>query len=228
MPDTNEFQMTNIDPDKVSEALAKYTDGRRLRRAVNKRIRDDQLYYESEHGIDAKEIRERYNETLMSAEELQAKFVVEQITRRALNLWDAETPEDFEHLMEQASQVEAASGPGAERLAEARARSDGFNSGLRGSKALTDNPHTPGSLEHQAWALGCADAIGEPREASPMQAQPEQQKRGRGRPPGSPNRKQASANGAAQTSQEADPTPEEDAGDPAAALFSDTIGEVPA
>jgi hypothetical protein len=193
--------LTNIDPNKVAEALAMLavdmqTVGRAMQgvKKARKAMKDHASYYEEQHGIDAEAIRERYKEMNMTARERERKYVVEQITRRAVNLWEAESPEDFEELMASAAAVAAASGESYDRLLGARARADGFNSGLNGGTALTDNPHTPGSLEHQEWAIGCADALGEEALDSLDQeeVQPAPQKRGRGRP-----RKQVASNGAA-------------------------------
>lgn len=218
MPD--EQPMTNIDPERVAEALAAYTEDRRAVDAANGRLRKHQLYYEKDFGVDAAAIRERYKEGRMTASERQQKYVTEQITRRAVNLWDADSPEDFEALMEQAVSVKAASGAGAEKLAGARAYADGFNSGAKGGAAITDNKYTPGTYEHQQWALGCADGLGEnPREAPAMEAsngaaasdEPAAPRK-RGRPPGSPNRKTASqllAENAEKLNGEAEPHPNE-------------------
>lgn len=203
MPDGSEMALTNIDPNKVAEALAtKIRDMTSLSQAMNgvkkvrKAMKTHETYYEEQHGIDASVINDRYAEMKMTPRERERKYVLEQVSRRALNLWDAESPEEFEELLAAAQQIEAASGESADRLVEARARADGFNSGMNGASPLADNPHYPGTLEHQAWALGCADAVGETRpEAGPMQAaQPGDppaaaaQKKARGRP-----RKQASA-----------------------------------
>lgn len=238
MPEES-LSLTNIDPNKVSEALATLTvDMTEVGQAMNvvkkkrKTMKDHQTYYEQEFGIDAKAIRDRYDEMQMTPRERERKYVLEQITRRAVNLWDAESPEDFDELMAAASETQAASGDSASRLSAARARADGFNSGLNGGMAVTDNPHTPGSLEHQEWAIGCADAIGESREAPAMEAATDgkgqetpgnTEKRRAGRPKGSPNRKTASAlldDNAAKLNGD---QPTEDAG-----FFGGAVDEMPA
>lgn len=169
--------MTNVDPERVAEALAVYTDDRRAVNAANGRTKKHQNYYEDEHGVDAKAIRERYRESQMTAAERQRKYATEQVTRRAVGLWDAETPEEFDELMTRAASVEAASGEGADKLRAARAYNDGFNSGLKGGLSISDNPQAVGTLEHQQWAIGCADGVdqkaGDERTPMSVQAAPE-------------------------------------------------------
>lgn len=151
--------MTNIDAEKAAEALAVYTDDRRVIDSANGRLRSHQLHYEKEHGIDAAAIRERYKESRITASERRQKFAIEYATRRAVGLWEAETDSDFDQLMVRAQEVQKASGEGADKLTAARAYGDGFNGGLKGKLAITDNPHAAGTMQHQQWAMGCADGI---------------------------------------------------------------------
>jgi hypothetical protein len=167
-----ETTMTNIDAEKVAEALAVYTDDKRTIDAANGRLRSHQLHYEQEHGIDAAAVRERYKESLMTAAERRQKFATEYATRRAVGLWEAETDSDFDQLMERAREVQKASGEGADKLTAARAYGDGFNGGLKGKMAITDNPHAAGSMQHQQWAIGCADGIDQ-RPTAPTAVEPE-------------------------------------------------------
>ena len=174
--------MTNIDPERVAEALAVYTNDRREIRAAHNRSKKHQKFYEDQYGVDQEAIRDRYKEAGMSAVERQRKYVTEHITRRAVGLWDAESPEEFDTLMEQAVAVQAAHGAGAEKLSGARAYSDGWNSGSKGGMAVEDNPYVAGTHEHQQWALGCADGVGErPRENGHDAVAEPPKKRGRPR-----------------------------------------------
>lgn len=225
---SNEFALTNIDPNRVAEALAALTGnmtvvGQKMNevKKVRQKLKRDETYYEQEHGIDPKAIRDRYAELQMTPRERERKYVLEQITRRAVNLylWNADSEEDFEALMAAAAETQAASGDSAMKLAGARAYADGYNSGMNGGSPITDNKHEAGTYEHQMWSLGCADAIGEEdqAEAPPM---PAASPKPRGRPPGSRNRKTASellAENAAKLGAEAAPP-----------LFGDAEEEMPA
>ena len=161
---------SNVDANLWAEALRIYTEDRGVVDRAQGQLRKHQLAYEN-RGVTASAIRARYKEADMTEEKRLAMYAEEQISRRALSLWDAESPEDFERLMERASQTEAATPEELGKLAGSRARVDGFNSGLKGGLAITDNPHVPGSFEHQQWAIGCADGLGEKeREDKPFRA----------------------------------------------------------
>lgn len=217
---SNEFALTNIDPNRVAEALAALTINRstvglkmnevKKARQTMKRAEE---YFEQEHGIDAKAIRARYEESKMTPRERERKYVTEQVTRRALSLWSAESEEDFEALMAAAVETQAASGDSAMKLDAAQARAAGLIAGMNGASPTTDNPHVPGSMQHQEWALGCADGVGEDRETPPVPAAPP-------KPRGRPRKKSASellAENAAKLGAEAAPP-----------LFGDAEEEMPA
>jgi hypothetical protein len=169
-----------------AEALASFeADTGMMDRARGIR-KKHQNYYE-EMGIPADEVRRRYKEGKLSEGERMKLYADEQESRRALDLWTAESPADFDKLIERAAQTTAATGAGADKLAGARAYNDGFNSARKGGASVDDNPHTYGDPEHQQWALGCKDGIDynenlaghplagvepSPREAAPMEEAP--------------------------------------------------------
>lgn len=196
MSEAEPMTITNLDPNKVAEALAAFTTdigvvGQKMNevKKARKTTKDHQTYYEQEHGIPASAIRDRYEELQMSPRERERKYLMEQVTRRAVNLWDAESPEDFEELMAAAVQTEAATGDSARKLAGARAYTDGYNSGMNGGSAITDNPYVPGTFEHQQWSLGCADALGEEQREAPRMGGKRQETAGNAaRPADAPKR----------------------------------------
>lgn len=223
MPEQMDPPPTNVDPERVAEAFAKHIDDRRRVDAANGLSRKHQNFYETEYGVDAEAIRERYREYRMNAAKRQRKFITEQVMRRALNLWDAESPEDFERMMEQAAGTRAATGDGAEKMEASEAYDQGYRSGLKGSSPITDNPHAPGTLRHQRWSLGCADAVGEPeREAPAMEAS-------NGTPAPAQTEAPKKARGRARNPPAPAPEPEQpepDANDPPSQLFD--LDEMPA
>jgi hypothetical protein len=183
VPDSQ--QQTNIDSNLWAAAMAAYEQDKGAVDRARGRLRKNQLAYDKQ-GVPASAIRARYKERNMSRDERQQLYAEEVVSRRALalTLWDAESEEDFDRLMERATAVKPAGDDSLTAIELARIYNDAFNSGARGGMAIEDNPYQQGTAEHQQWALGCADGIGEkPREAPPMQtAQPEVQKRPRGRP----------------------------------------------
>ncbi len=48
-----------------------------------------------------------------------------------------------------------------EKLAEAKAYSDGYNGGRHGNQSADDNPHVAGSKLYQVWGQGCLDGQAE-------------------------------------------------------------------
>lgn len=148
-----------VDPEKYAEALAIYEQDKGLRDRASGQLRRHQMFYETEFGINAAGIRERYKESQMTEKERTKKYEGELIGRRALNLWNAEKPEDFEALIEAASAVEPASGDGYDKLSGQRAYDDGFNSAAHGGQVEKDNKHRAGTLEHQQWTRGCKDGL---------------------------------------------------------------------
>lgn len=221
--------LTNIDSNLWANAMRAYEADRGAVDRAQGRLRKNQLAYEKQ-GVTAKTIRDRYKERNMTREERQQLYAEEVVSRRALalTLWDAESAEDFDRLMERATAVQPADETELTSIDLARIYNDAFNSGAKGGMAIEDNPYEPGSAEHQQWAMGCADGIGEkPREAPPMQAaEPEVAQtpaRRPGRPKGSPNRKTASAlldDNAAKLNGD---QPAEDAG-----FFGGAVDEMPA
>jgi len=151
---------SNLSSETWAEALATYeSDTVEIQRANEVRKRHQQFY--TEQGIPATEVRKRYKESLMAEDARLELYAVEQISRRALDLWSASSPDDFDRIMERALVTEAASGKALDRLAGARAYSDGFN-GARSEKseqAPSDNPHPLGTEQHVQWARGHADGV---------------------------------------------------------------------
>jgi hypothetical protein len=113
----------------------------------------------AEQGIPTTHLLRRQEEALLSEDERHQLFAIEQVSRRALSLWDAETADDFEQLIERAARTEPATGEGWDKLEGVRAYNDGFNGGAHGSLTADDNPHRPSDLRHAQWARGVADGI---------------------------------------------------------------------
>ena len=182
-PGTGDY--SNVSADLWAEALAVYTADKGVVDRANGQLRKHQLAYENQ-GIAAKQVRERYKEAQLTEEERLQLYADEHTSRRALDLWSAESPEDFEHLMERAASTEPATGQALDKLAAARAYNDGNNSARFGGSAAEDNPHTPGSSEHQQWALGWVDGVDEAVRtqvaALPPPVEPPQSPRRRGTP----------------------------------------------
>lgn len=146
---------SNISADLIAEALAVYTADKGEHARVGMRLARHQNQYENQ-GVDSKLIRMLFQEAKLKSDERMRLYADELRYRRAVSLWNAESEDDFDRLMEQA-QVDPAEGEGATRLVSARAYNDGFNSGSHGSTHPADNKHVPGSLEFQQWARGCKD-----------------------------------------------------------------------
>ena len=151
-------QRSNVSSEVWAEALAVYEADKALEDRARGVTKKHQLMFESQ-GIPTDVIRERYKESKLSEDERTAKFAIEQVSRRALDLWSASSPEDFERLIERASQTQPATGAGADKLAGARSYNDGFNSARHGGGTLNDNPCVPGTETHVQWARGCKDGI---------------------------------------------------------------------
>lgn len=169
---------SNVSSELWAEALAIYTSDKGVVDRANGQLRKHQLAYEGQ-GIDAKQIRERYKEAQLTEDERIKLYADEQISRRALDLWSAESPEDFEALIERAAQTKPANQEAMDKVTGALAYSDGINSARLGGNKVVDNPKIPGTHEYQQWALGWADGVDEvtrtsasdmaPREAPAME-----------------------------------------------------------
>lgn len=145
--------------DLWAKAMADYEEDRGVVDRANGKLRKRQKYWEDEHAISAKEVRRRYKERDLTESERLALYAAEQESRRALDLWSASTPEDFEALMERAASTPVSMGDASEKLAGARAYNDGFNSGAHGTLGSIDNPHLAGSLVHVQWQRGFVDGL---------------------------------------------------------------------
>lgn len=170
--------MSNVPSNLIVEALAIYTADKGVVDRANGSLRKHQLAYEKQ-GVPAANVRQLYKEAQLTEDERTALYAAEQVMRRAAGLWDAETPEDFERLMEQASRTEPASQQAFDKLDDVRAYSDGLNSGQKGGGKVIQNPKVPGTSEHQQWALGYADGVDETTRAAAVEEKPEPKKKGR-------------------------------------------------
>lgn len=205
--------MSNVPSNLIVEALAVYTADKGVCDRANGLKRKHQLAYENQ-GVPASMIRQLYKEAQLTDDERTALYASEQVMRRATNLWDAETPEDFERMMEQASRTEPASREAFDKLADVRAYADGNNSARMGGGKVIENPKVPGTSEHQQWALGWADGVDETTRVAAVEEKPEPKKKGR------PKKATASELLEANAAKfEATPEPEPDP--PANSLFSD-------
>lgn len=141
-----------------AEAMRVYTEDKGAEDRARGNTKRHQLAFESQ-GIDAKTVRERFKENEMSKEERSELFAREQVSRRALSLFDAESPEDFNRLMERASKTPAADPEKLDAIDGERAYSAGFNGGAHGDLTAEDNKHVPGTVQHMQWACGVSDGI---------------------------------------------------------------------
>lgn len=155
---TNPPAETNVSSELWAEALAQYEEDKQMEDRARGRTKRHQIAYESQ-GIVPSEIRRRYKEAQLSEEERIAQYAMEQISRRALGLFDAETPEDFNRIMERAADTPKATGEGADKLAGVRAYNDGFNGARQGKQTLDDNKHVYGTDLFTQWARGCRDGL---------------------------------------------------------------------
>lgn len=183
-----------FDAEKYAEALGVYESDKGVVDRANGLKRRHQNYFEQEHGISAKEIRRRYAESKLTPTERADLYAEEQVGRRALDLWSAETGDDFDELMARATATPTASGEGADKLAAARSYNDAFNGAAHGDQTQADNPHLPGTDLHVQWSCGCADGLdyketflnGAPPRVAPamgeQQANPDAAPKKRGRP----------------------------------------------
>jgi dsDNA-binding SOS-regulon protein len=130
-----------------------------LKRARDRRKKNQARY--SEQGIPANMIAKFYDEADLSEVERTATYALEQIGRRALGLFAAESPEDFNYIMERASATERASAEGEDIKRDAAAEVDGFNGTFHGGQTRDDNPHPAGSRQYVAWDRGCKAAMQE-------------------------------------------------------------------
>lgn len=149
---------SNVNPDLWAEGLATYIKDKHCIDAARGIMQRHAKHYE-DRGISWQEIKRRHKESQMTESERQELYAEELVSRRALDMMSASSPEDFDALMTRAALTEAAAGDGAQKLAEANAYNDGFNSARHGGAAVVDNPHFVGSMMFVEWARGCEDGI---------------------------------------------------------------------
>lgn len=149
---------TNIDSNLWAEALRVFTEDKGSEDRARGNTKRHQIAFESQ-GISAKTIRARYKESDMTTDERTALYAEEQISRRALDLWSSDSDEDFDRLIERATETQPADPEKLGALAGAHAYNDGFNGGAHGGLTSDDNKHVPGTAEHQQWARGVQDGI---------------------------------------------------------------------
>lgn len=149
---------SNRESDLYAEALRVFTENKGAEDRARGNTKRNQLMYESQ-GVSATMIRSRYKEANMSQADREALYAEEVKSRRALNLWNAESPDDFERALERAVAMPPATTEALEALEGARAYNDGFNGGAHGGLTPDDNKHVPGTVQYQQWARGCLDGI---------------------------------------------------------------------
>jgi len=157
-------EQSNVSSELWAEAMGQFTmDTSLIDRAskIVKRARDrrkkNQARY-AEAGVPAAMIAKLYGEDRMTESARISLYAIEQVGRRALDLWNAETPEDFNRIMERAAATEAAIGLGAEAREHARVYVYGFNAAMHGHQSKDDNPHAAGTRNHVTWLEGYGDA----------------------------------------------------------------------
>lgn len=158
MAKSKQTPQTNVNSNLWAEALRTYTEDKGAEDRARGTTKRHQIAFESQ-GITATTIRGRFKEANMTADERTALYAEEQVSRRALDLWSADSPEDFNRLMERAAKTEPATPEELGKLAGVRAYGDGFNGGAHGGLTADDNQHVPGSIEHQQWGRGVLDGI---------------------------------------------------------------------
>lgn len=163
--DDTESPATNVSSDLWADAIATLTkDEGEIERAaeivrIAKKRRKENLKLYSERGIPTPTLLDRYAETLMSEDERHQLYAMEAMSRRALDFWSAETPEDFNQLLERAVSTPPASEEHLEKMAGERAFNDGYNGALKGGQTEIDNPHIYGTLKYTRWLAGCSAAM---------------------------------------------------------------------
>lgn len=113
----------------------------------------------AEQGVPTTHLLRRQEESDLTDSERTQLFTIEQMSRRALSLWDAESPEEFERLMSAAIATPPASQDALDGLDVVRFYGDGYNCARHGGETQDNNKQSPGSLAHQSWARGCADGL---------------------------------------------------------------------
>lgn len=171
---------SNVSSELWAEALAVYEADKHHEDQARGTTKRHQIAYESQ-GINPTMVRRLYKETQLSETERLELYATEQVARRALDLWNAETPEEFNRVMERAAATAPATGEGADKLAGVRSYNDGFNGARHGKQTQTDNPHVAGSALFVQWRAGCGDGLDYnaqieagtvPREAPAMEEAP--------------------------------------------------------
>lgn len=158
MAKSSEQAPTNVDSNLWANASRVYAEDSGVVDRAQGTRRKHQLAFEK-MGVSASAVRARHKEREMTADERQKLYAEEQVSRRALSLWEADDPEEFERVMERASQTEPATTEEMDNLSGAHAYNDGFNGGAHGGLTVDDNKHVPGSVKHVQWARGVADGI---------------------------------------------------------------------
>jgi ribosome modulation factor len=168
---SQQSQQSNVPSEVWAEALAAYILDKAAEDRARGNTKKHQLMFETQ-GVDPSELRRRYKGSQLSEEDRIQLYANEQRSRRALDLWSASSPKDFERLLRQASETKPATGASADRVDDARAYSDGNNSGRIGGGSVDDNPFDAGTSQHQQWALGWADGIDEDTRAAASREAP--------------------------------------------------------
>lgn len=176
MDDDTEATATNTSPDLWAEAMETYERDtgdldrkQELVRLARKR-RTANLKVFAERGIPSSHVVARYEESVMTEDERHQLYAIEAGSRRALDLWSARTPEDFNQLLERAVSTPPASQDSLDKMAGERCYNDAYNSVKHGGLTEQDNPHIQGTLKYVRWDAGCRRAMNEMRilELRPM------------------------------------------------------------
>jgi len=158
---------SNVSSELWAEALANFTldtsliqRGQGIVKRARARRKKNQAKY-AEQGIPSVMVAQLAAEADMSEIERINLYAIEQVGRRALDLWSAETPEDFQRIIDRAAATLPATGAGADTRAAVNARVNGFNGTFHGQQTRDDNPHDPGTRQYVEWDKGCSEALTE-------------------------------------------------------------------
>lgn len=175
-----ESEMSSNLSEVITEALATYTADKGAHDRTAMAIARNQAKYQR-LGVSAEIVRLMHKESKLTQDERHQKYADELRYRRAVSLWDADSEEDFDRAMQQASETSPAAGNAADLLIAARSYNDGFNSSAHGKVDADANPHVPGTQQHAEWSKGHRDGLRQMKALGVEPVDP-QAVRGRGRP----------------------------------------------
>lgn len=166
--------------DETVDALSRYATLRREQQQAAQRVKDVVAAYEFKggHGEDLKDLHK-----LMQRDKREAVATIERRYRLAIQVGIVEVDWETDgqaHFLKAFGDVKPAGGDAAQRLAEARAYNDGYNSAKHGAP-LEGSPFdgAPGSSQFVAWRDGWTDGYAERKDQA---GEPATAPRPRGRP----------------------------------------------